>query len=65
MKGMSKKKNKSRKRTVPAGRGRVVVLGVGSDPKMSEVILELADPLLDGVVSEQRRQDTKLECWRE
>ena len=43
---MSKKKSK--KRTAPAGRGRVVVLG--GVPKMSEVILDLADPLLDGDV---------------
>ncbi len=50
---MSKKKDK--KRTVPAGRGRVLVLG--SDPKMSEVILELADPLLDGDVSNAKEVD--------
>ena len=52
---MSRKKNKSKKRTVPAGRGRVFVLG--SDPKMSEVILELADPLLDGDVSDAKEVD--------
>ena len=52
---MSKKKNKSKKRTVPAGRGRVFVLG--GDPKMSEVILELADPLLDGDVSNAKEVD--------
>ena len=52
---MSKKKNKRKKRTVPAGRGRVFVLG--GDPKMSEVILELADPLLDGDVSNAKEVD--------
>jgi hypothetical protein len=52
---MSKKKNKRRKRAVPAGRGRIVVLG--SKPKMSEVILELADPLLDGDVSNPKEVD--------
>jgi hypothetical protein len=51
--GMSKKKNK--KRTVPIGRGRVLVFG--GDPKMSEVILELADPLLDGDVSNAKEVD--------
>ena len=52
---MSKKRNKSKKRTVPAGRGRVVVLG--GDPKMSEIILELADPLIDGDVSNPKEVD--------
>ena len=52
---MSRKKNKSKKRIVPAGRGRVFVLG--SDPKMSEVILELADPLLDGDVANPKEVD--------
>ena len=52
---MSKKRNKSKKRTVPAGRGRVVVLG--GDPKMSGIILELADPLLDGDVSNPKEVD--------
>ena len=52
---MSKKKKKSKKRTAPAGRGRVVVLG--GVPKMSEVILELADPLLDGDVSNAKEVD--------
>ena len=50
---MSKKKNK--KRTVPTGLGRVLVLG--GDPKMSEVILELADPLLDGDVANAKEVD--------
>ena len=50
---MSKKKSK--KRTAPAGRGRVVVLG--GVPKMSEVILDLADPLLDGDVSNAKEVD--------
>ena len=50
---MSKKKNK--KRTVPAGRVRVLVFG--GNPKMSEVILELADPLLDGDVSNPKAVD--------
>jgi hypothetical protein len=50
---MSKEKNK--KRTVPTGRGRVLVLG--GDPKMSEVILELANPLLDGDVSNAKEVD--------
>ena len=49
---MSKKR---KKRTGPAGRSRVVVLG--SDPKMSEVILELADPLLDGDVANPKEVD--------
>ena len=52
---MSKKKNKRRRRAVPAGRGRVVVLG--GVPKMSEVILELADPLLDGDVANPKEVD--------
>ena len=52
---MSKKKKKSKKRTAPAGRGRVVVLG--GVPKMSEVILDLADPLLDGDVSNAKEVD--------
>jgi len=52
---MSKKKNKRKKRRVPKGRGRVVVLG--GVPKMSEVILELADPLLDGDVANPKEVD--------
>ena len=52
---MSRKKNKSKKRTAPPGRGRVVV--VGSEPKMSEIILDLADPLLDGDVSNAMEVD--------
>ena len=52
---MSRKEKKSKKRTVPGGRGRVVVLG--GDPKMSEIILELADPLLDGDVSNPKEVD--------
>ncbi len=52
---MSKKKNKSKRRTVPAGRDRVVVFG--GKPKMSEVILDLADPLLDGDVSNPKEVD--------
>ena len=52
---MSKKRNKSKKRAVAAGRGRVDVLG--GDPKMSEIILELADPLLDGDVSNPKEVD--------
>ena len=51
---MSKKRNKSKKRAVAAGRGRVDVLG--GDPK-SEIILELADPLLDGDVSNPKEVD--------
>jgi hypothetical protein len=53
MKDMSKKKRK--KRTVPTDRGRVVVFG--GEPKMSEVILELADPLIDGDVSNPKEVD--------
>ncbi len=49
------KKNKSKKRTIPPGRGHVIV--VGADPKMSEVILDLADPLLDGDVSNAKEVD--------
>lgn len=52
---MSRKKNKSKKRRVPGGRGRVVV--VGGEPKMSEVILDLADPLLDGDVANPKEVD--------
>ena len=52
---MSAKKNKSKRRTVPRGWGRVVV--VGSEPKMSEIILELADPLIDGDVSNAKVVD--------
>ena len=52
---MSKKKNKSKRRAVPAGRNRVVVFG--GEPKMSEVILDLADPLLDGDVSNPKEVD--------
>ena len=48
-------KRKSKKRTAPAGRGRVVVLD--GNPKMSEVILELADPLLDGDVANPKEVD--------
>ena len=50
-----RKKRKRKKRTGPAGRGRVVVLG--GVPKMSEVILDLADPLLDGDVSNPKEVD--------
>ena len=46
---------KSKKRTVPEGRSRVVVFG--GVPKMSEVILELADPLLDGDVANPKEVD--------
>ncbi len=49
------KKNKSKKRTIPPGRGHLIV--VGADPKMSEVILDLADPLLDGDVSLAKEVD--------
>ena len=49
---MSKKNNRKRQ-TVPAG--RVVI--VDGDPKMSEVILDLADPLLDGDVSNPKTVD--------
>ncbi len=52
---MSKKKSKKKKRTVPPGQSRVVVLG--DEPKMSEVILDLADPLLDGDVSNPKEVD--------
>jgi hypothetical protein len=48
------KKNKSKRRAAPAGRGRVVF---GGEPKMSEVILDLADPLLDGDVSNPKEVD--------
>ena len=54
MQGMSKKKNK-KKRRAPRRRGRVVV--VGGRPKMSEVILDLADPLLDGDVANPKVVD--------
>ena len=50
---MSKKK--SEKPTIPPGRDRVFVLG--ADPKMSEVILDLADPLFDGDVSNAKEVD--------
>jgi hypothetical protein len=50
---MSKKENK--RRTVPTGRSRVVVFD--GKPKMSEVILDLADPLLDGDVSNPKTVD--------
>jgi hypothetical protein len=46
---------KSKKRIVPSGPGRVFVLG--ADPKMSEVILDLADPLIDGDVSDAKEVD--------
>ena len=49
------KTNKSKKRTVFPGRGRVVV--VGSEPKMSEIILDLADPLIGGDVSNAKEVD--------
>ena len=49
------KKNKSKRRAAPTGRGRVVVFG--GEPKMSEVILDLADPLLDGDVSNPKEVD--------
>jgi hypothetical protein len=52
---MSKKKSKRKKRAAPTGRGRVVVFG--GEPKMSEVILDLADPLLDGDVSNPKEVD--------
>ena len=52
---MSKKKNKGKRRTVPTGRDRVVVFD--SKPKMSEIILDLADPLLDGDVSNPKEVD--------
>ena len=52
---MSKKKNKSKKRTIPPGRRHVIV--VGSDPKMSEIILDLADPIIDGDVSNAKEVD--------
>ena len=46
---------KNKRRAVPAGRGRVVVFG--GEPKMSEVILDLVDPLLDGDVSNPKEVD--------
>src|SRR5512143_1515099 len=46
---------KKKRTAVPGGRGRVVVLG--GEPKMSEVILGLADPLLDGDVSNPKEVD--------
>ncbi len=52
---MLEKKNKSKRRTAPAGLDRVVVFD--SKPKMSEVILDLADPLLDGDVSNPKEVD--------
>ena len=52
---MSGKKNKSKRRAAPASGGRVVVFG--GEPKMSEVILDLADPLLDGDVSNPKEVD--------
>ncbi len=52
---MSRKNSKGKKRTFPPGRGRVFVLG--AEPKMSEVILDLADPLIDGDVSNAKEVD--------
>jgi hypothetical protein len=52
---MSGKKNKSKRRATPSDGGRVVVFG--GEPKMSEVILDLADPLLDGDVSNPKEVD--------
>jgi hypothetical protein len=52
---MLNKRNKSKRRAAPTGRGRVVVFG--GEPKMSEVILDLADPLLDGDVSNPKEVD--------
>ena len=52
---MSRKKNKNKKRLVPRGWDGVVV--VGSEPKMSEIILELADPLIDNDVSNAKEVD--------
>lgn len=49
------KKNKSKKRTIPGRRGQVFVLG--GDPKMSEIILDLADPIIDGDVSNAKEVD--------
>ena len=46
---------KKRRSAVSPGRGRVYVLG--GETKMSEVILELADPLLDGDVSNAKEVD--------
>ncbi len=45
---MSKKKRKRR----PGFTGRHRVVVIGGEPKMSEVLLELADPLIDGDVSD-------------
>ena len=63
---MSKKKKKREKRRVPGGPGRVVV--VGGEPKMSEVILDLADPLLDGDVANPKEVDfivqLTIAAWR-
>ena len=50
---MSRKNRK--RRATPTGRGRVVVFG--GEPKMSKVILELADPLFDGDVSNPKEVD--------
>ena len=52
---MSRKNNKGKKRTIPPGRGHLIV--VGTEPKMSEVILDLADPLIDGDVSIAKEVD--------
>lgn len=52
---MSGKSNKRRRRTPSNRRGPVYV--VGSEPKMSEIILDLADPLIDNDVSDAKAVD--------
>ena len=52
---MPTKKNKRRRRT-PADR-RAAVYVVGSEPKMSEIILDLADPLIHNNVSNAKTVD--------
>ena len=52
---MSRKRKKTRRRAARSGRSRVVI--IGGKPKMSEVLLDLADPLIDGDVSDPKTVD--------
>ena len=52
---MAKKKIRRKKWNIPPGRKRVVI--VNDDVKMSEVILDLADPIIDGDVSNPKEVD--------
>jgi hypothetical protein len=52
---MPKKKTKTNRRATRKGKRRAVV--IDSEPKMSKLLLDLADPLIDGDVSDPKLVD--------